>query len=415
MKTKVEKYNVITAIILTTLLCFILLGLSKGKSFIETNEVSLKGSAKGGILVLIDVFGKNCRYVSIKTEKGESAELIAMRLANIINDSNPFEWVGDSEDIIAKEGTLTLWGKKGSYAFGGTEKGLGIPEPPTSLSSTYDANNHRAILNWNNPASDFDEISVFISGYPEFSWNIIFGTDEQYVHKFKQQKFKSADFRVIGFKNGVPSSPAAIHLTGNTQQELFGIPFTDGVAPNWKAWSLNARPNKEFTKSHINEKLTAGKNRRFNPIKEASQKPFKQVLNTPAGGGTVGIYRKFLGLTAGNTYRLSARLSTLGMDPDDKDWAFSLHAAPDKPDKKELSSNQMAGLTALPNDQIGPQAGRLKTLDHQELTKGQYKEYSSNITLPADSNSITVWLRLNSTSAAEVGFDWIKLEDLGNN
>jgi hypothetical protein len=86
---------------------------------------------------------------------------------------------------------------------------------------------------------------------------------------------------------------------------------------------------------------------------------------------------------------------------------------PDKPDKKELTANQMSGLEVLPNGETGPQAGRIAEYGPGKLTvKDEYIIHSADITLPEDSNSITVWLRHTGKGTSGVGFDWIKLEDL---
>lgn len=73
----------------------------------------------------------------------------------------------------------------------------------------------------------------------------------------------------------------------------------------------------------------------------------------------------------------------------------------------------MAGLEALPTGETGLQAGRIAEHGPGKLTaKNEYVIHSADITLPADSDSITVWLRHTGKGTSGVGFDWIKLEDL---
>lgn len=393
-------------------------------SIMATTEYQFQGVASGGTLIMAGTSGRNARFFSIETRAGESAESIANRLAEYIDENNPLEWGGfwtGLKSITAEGSTLSgLVGDKASYMFAGSETGLGIPEPPLSVSCSYDQNEDLILVDWINPAEGYDYICILMNWH-NYDWSgggsvpcqsTSFVIDrKKYQHPID---INELDVWVIGMKNGLPSNAGAIHMSGNgkIQEELFGIPFTNGVAPNWQAWSLNTTPNKELIKSHINETLIFAKGRRYNPIKTADAKPFKQVLKTPASGGTVGIWRKFLGLMPGHTYHLSARLNTLEMDPNDTGWSFSMHAMPDKVHVSKLTANQMAGLEALPHGQSGLQAARLAILSTGITTSGEYVEKSGDITLPQDSNSITVWLRLTSTKEAEVSFDWIKLEDI---
>jgi len=67
----------------------------------------------------------------------------------------------------------------------------------------------------------------------------------------------------------------------------------------------------------------------------------------------------------------------------------------------------------LPSGQTGPEAGRITEFGPGKLTaKNEYEIRSADITLPEDSDSITVWLRHTGKGTSGVGFDWIKLEDL---
>ncbi|GAI80678.1 unnamed protein product [marine sediment metagenome] len=53
---------------------------------------------------------------------------------------------------------------------------------------------------------------------------------------------------------------------------------------------------------------------------------------------SAGVKRKFLGLTPGHTYRVSARLNTLEMDSGQGDWSVSLHAAYNPPGGADLTT-----------------------------------------------------------------------------
>jgi hypothetical protein len=391
-------------------------------------NIPFRGTASGGVLILGGAFGRNTPFVSVNTSPGEPAELVLFRLAEAIASSeNLFEWPrstdSDSNNTIqfrvarlTEGNTLSLPGAPGKYFLAGTERGLAIPEPIESLSCSYNKERDEVVINWMNHPAEYDKIVLKLkwNHYDRGHGYTLAGTTTTYTIDRNETPVdvNDLDIWVIGFRNDTPSNATAIHLSGNIQEELFGIPFNNGTAPNWQAWSCGAALSREHITSRISEPITVAKGRRYNPIKTADAKPFKQALNLTSGGGTVGIWRKFLGLTPGHTYRLSARLNTFEMDPNNTGWSYSLLAVPDQPGVEKLTENQMAGLAALPDGKSGQQAGRLKILDSTEPTGGQYKQYSADIKLPEDSNSITVWLRLTGTREAEVGFDWIRLEDL---
>jgi len=381
---------------------------------------SLTGTASGGKLILAENLNRNAMFVSLETKPGESASIVAQRLAEAINSSNAFNWGGAFFEVIASGDTITLLGSCAQYMSAGTEVGLGIPKPPSSLSCNFDSESKSVTLRWINPSEDYDSIKIVLNWdhYDHRGEIEIPGTSESYVLDLNKRSINlvtGLDVWLFGSSGGVPSNAAAIRLDGNSQEELFGIPFANDIAPNWKAWSLDTAPNMEKFTCSIKNNLTAvrEKGKRYNSIKTNDAKPFKQVLKTPAQGGTIGIWRKFLGLTPGHTYKLSARLSTLEMSANDTEWSFSMHAVADRTGKKELTSNQMAGLEALPSGETGPQVGRIAEHGPGKLTaKNEYVIHSAEITLPEDSDSITVWLRHTGKGTSRVGFDWIKLEDL---
>ncbi len=376
------------------------------------------GEASGGTLIMWDNLGRNGRYVAVETIAGESAEKAIERLAKKIDETNPFDWFGfplGKQLVTSSGGELKgILGGCGDYMTAGTETGLGIPQPPHSLTANYDPNLKKIALKWINPSPDvYDSIRVRFhwSNYDHSGGDGLVGNSESYVIDLDKLPVNTSDLDilVIGVRNDIPSNAAAIHINNNIQEELYGIPFTAGIAPNWQSWSLD-KENAIEPQMGIKSQLARIKGQPYNPIKKPQDKPFYQIINTGDKGGTGGVFRKFIGLTPGNTYRLSARLSILEADPNDKDWSYSLHAIADRLGIKKLTEDQMAGFAPLPNGGSGPQAGRLKVLDS---TTRKYEECLSDITLPEDSNSITVWLRLTGKSAIAVGFDWIRLEDLG--
>jgi len=419
MNTKQREYKSEAMVFLTIILLLSTSRVfSQEKAVLATTEITLKGNAEGGILTLVRIPYRNCPYASISTQAGESAKALAGRLAASIYNSDPFKWGGNFE-IIAKEGSLTLLGQPGSYAFAGTETGLGIPEPPTSLSGKYDMENEQIILNWQNPASGFDVIFiaeyVFLRpNYPSWpSYTRITGSEEKYVYQLKDQKINSAYFFVIGIWDGVPSSPAAIQLTVNAQEELFGIPFYNGVAPNWTTWSTGRNANEAGFEQVVRERYVhRADGGRYNPVRKPETKPFSQMIKTMSLGVKAGVWRKFLGLTPGHTYRISARLNTLEMDACKSDLSFSLHAAYNGPGGTDLTVDQLSGLAALPYGSTGPAAGRIAHYGLQATTNGKWVKSSAEIALPAGVDTMTIWVRHSGSDSTGVGIDWVKLEDL---
>ena len=357
------------------------------------------------------------------TIQDEPAESVVERLAELINMTDSFEWsipVGYLQ-VNANNGILkNLIGGRNTYILAGNETGLGIPKPPISLSCAYDIDGDSIVINWENPEGGYDEISVLLnwSNYNHRGGKTLPGSAERIIIQRTDcpVNLNDLDVWVFGFKAGVPSNAGAIHLSnkGRAQEELSGIPYSEGVSPNWKVWTTDdAIQSKKNLMSLRQNDLCHTKGKRYNPVKNPSQKPFKQILKTPAKGGAMGIYRQFFGLIPNHTYKISARLNTFEMDPKDSSWSYSFHAVADLPGVSDLTGQQMAGLASLPDGKSGAQAGRIAEFGQGVTTMGKYEMHSAEITLPQDSNSITVWLRCSGKITSGVGFDWAKLEDLG--
>jgi hypothetical protein len=189
-----------------------------------------------------------------------------------------------------------------------------------------------------------------------------------------------------------------------------------GLAPNWSYWSDST--NADAVKCEQGIKPDVDMSVRGDPW----DKPLYQIIKTTQSGVQGGVWRKFLGLKPGHTYKVEVRLNTLQMDACTNAWAFSFHAAQDNPDGSGLTVAQMAGLAALPDGSKGPEVGRVVLYEPGMTTKGQWKKRSTdtpgsgleikNITLPKDVTSITVWLRHSGASSTGVGMDWIRLTDV---
>lgn len=298
MNTKQIKYKKSAMVFLINLLLLsVSQGFSKEKPVLATTEITLKGNAKGGVLALIHIINRNSRCVSISTQPGESSESVAKRLAAIINDSNPFEWGGGHFEVIAKDSSFSLLGHAGTYAFTGTEMGLEIPEPLTSLSGKYDMDNKQVILNWQNPPSGFDKIFIVKGVLPGPRFRMIAGSEEKYVYELGNWEIRPIYyFCVIGTRDGVPSSPGAIYLDNNSQQELFGIPFTNGVAPNWTTWVMGGEKNAVRFEQGVRKEYVDTKGLASNTIDYPDTKPFYQVIKITSPGAIAGVKESFLDL-----------------------------------------------------------------------------------------------------------------------
>lgn len=387
------------------------------------------GEASGGTLIMWDNLGRNARYVAVETKAGEPAKTAIERLAEAIDEANPFDWLGfptGKKLVTSSEGELRdILGSCADYMTAGTETGLGIPQPPHSLTTNYDPNLKRVSLRWINPLGAYDSIRVRTnwSNYDHTGGTKVQGNSESYVIDLNKYPvdMSDLDILVIGVRNDIPSNAAAIHINNNIQEELFGIPFTSGLAPNWQRWSLDNAEGAINPQMGIRSEMTCAKGRVYNPITTADKKPFYQIINVGDKGGTGGVYRKFIGLTPGHTYRVKARVATLS-EPNEKNWSISVHVAANGSDGRDLSPRQMAGLDALPCGEKGNAAGRMALYDSSFITKGKFTEISTDkvmsgsqikdITLPQNVDSITVWVRCVSSAGLSAAIDWISLEDL---
>jgi hypothetical protein len=253
---------------------------------------------------------------------------------------------------------------------------------------------------------------------------------------------------VYGIRDGIPSGAAAITYKDNGQEELSGFPFWSGVAPNWTAWSTGDQRAAGFDyKANTRKPLWRREPDRIKvaddgkvlvvrdprtAIKTGADKPLIQIIKTTSPDAIAGVYRKFLGLTPGHTYRLSARLYALDMPKAEGDWSFSLHAVPTSQAKSDLTVQQMAGLAALPDGSSGPDAGLIvlyglgvwPDATQQITTRPKCRTASApaegpvadlvtgDIKLPEGADTITVWVRHEAAHSTGVGLDWVRLEDV---
>lgn len=407
-------------------LCGGMVASSSHVATMETHCISLQGTATGGELILANTSGRNSRFVAITTSPSESAQSVARRLAEVINSTDPFHWsLSPGQIQVTATGSKLegFPGPKGHYFLTGTEKGLGIPEPPLSVSCSYDSGKDQILLQWENPASEYDSIFILLywSNYDHWREIWIPGTSASFILDLKKRpvNVNDLDIRLIGFCDNIPSNAAAIHLSGSSQDERFGIPFTGVVAPNWTTFMMGGKTNTVQFEQGVRQMLVHTKGQ-SNSINHPATKPFFQVIKITSPTAVAGIKRKFLGLTPGHTYRVSAYLSSLEMDSAQGEWSLSLHAAYNSARGVDLTIEQLSGLAALPDGSKGAAAGRIALYGPGLTTNRTWAERSTgkewrgliapDITLPPGVDTITVWVMCYGTGT--FGTDWVKLEDL---
>ena len=440
--------------------------LSTGQARMGRAKIPFKGNATGGKLVIgyiPDPHYVCISNVSIDTFPNESAESVVNRLAIAITSSdaiysNMSKNPKNAETMrkeMAQGNTLSIINIPYTYILlAGTETGLGIPMPPLCLSCSYNKEARTIDVRWVNPPGDcqYDSLRILwryrslkdTLGSGGRGSKSIWETQTYFTIKLPEEiNDLDTDIWIKGLRhempieemrakdiplsdNVVPSNATAIHLTsdGCSQEETYGIPFTAGIAPNWMAWNTTGDVKKgmfEQGDKYIGLRI-------YKPVTALLTKPYYQVINVLPKGEVHGVCRKFLGLTPGHTYRLTACMSTLDMDSVQGDWSFSLHATHNGAGGKDLSPQQMAGLAALPGGKRGPEAARIANYHRGKTTKGSFDlsfsgdkvaseiEDASHITLPSDANEITVWVRFScSDPVGKVGFSGVKLEDITGN
>jgi len=400
-------------------------------------DLALRGKASGGNLALVQILTKEVNYAVIDTSPGESASSVASRMQSAVHRSGVPMGLWEVQG-----GTMFLPLGGAGHVFAGTETGLGIPRPPTSLSCGYDSRRNRIVLNWVSDPRGYDAVGV-AEVYPESispatqPGRDVFKGTTYAISVRGMVCVNDALFYIVGWRgggatpkdtipswrDGTPSNAAAMHLSYNSQDELFGIPFTAGTAPNWKRWATHPSPADVcFEQGTVKPQMRYGQPYPY--IDKPTDKRFYQVVKTKKPEGKAGIWRKFLGLTPGHKYRVTVLLNTLEMDKAKGQWSFSFHAARNAPDGKDFTPEQMTGEAALPDGSKGEKAGRMVCYGPGQTTKGEWAYCSTSpddrspgretgdITLPEKVDTITVWLRHQAEDSKGVGYLWIKLEDL---
>ncbi len=384
--------------------------------------ITLKGVSKGGTLELASCSGKwpsGKRLWAIATNHpGDSAQVVASRLAKQLEEMGIKVRLMPTNEaailILPGGGILSA-----EWLVGGTDIGFNLPAPPEAVSVSYDTDTDNVTVRWVNPSAGYDWVLIHYMG----TYNRIAklpGSSTSYTFRpYFIQSLHPEDLRVLvlGEKDGVVSSggPVLFDKVGVQQRAVMDVPFVHGIAPGFEAWTYN-----------LSAKAIA-----FQQGKALSSTGNGTSLDAPGfyqvvksyGPGCGGLLRRFIGLKPGQVYRVSARLNVFEARGDG--WAFSFHAAPNPPARKQLSIRQLAGLDELPTGAKGPKAAQIARCDSTRYTAGQWVKVSSgvkapdnvagDIALPEGCDSITVWFRLEGKDADDVavGFDSLTIEDLG--
>jgi len=378
--------------------------------------------------------------LSLDTLAGESAEEIIQRFSSKIDDIS-WEFLpvgGKNPDPLLKpciEGKTTLFlpGPSAAYshAFSGTETGLGIPAPPTSVSGSYRLETKECVFEWRCPSKGYDNLEDGLHAGHKISESTAVPLKTTHDYGFRMMHERGYDdLWIMGRRNGVPSNVAAIRVTSCAQEEFYSIPFTNGIAPNWAFWT--------YGDDDTVVKFEEGRREPFRNypngpiiVEEPGQKEFYQIIKSKDASASGGIFRHFFTLVPKHTYRLYIRVNTLEMRQvelsesmdSQAEWSFSIHMVANKSGEREnLTSEQMAGFSPLPDGTTGIEAGQMLCYGSETTTGGKWIEHNTgdkrpggivgDITLPEDCDTITVWLRVSGNIASGVAMDWIKLEDL---
>lgn len=432
-------------------ICVCILTSEQGIAQSPMIEMRFGGKALGGQLLLgLFPFGHS-QYVCIETRPGEDATQVIQRLqkACVIAES---EWFRAAVVKESDDYTLELPLHAGFF-LAGTETGLGILASPLYVSARYDKRLKQVYVYWHRQSgADYDGIIVLpysrwtFQSYDPSREEFTIQPDLDEIVGFFEEKPDSPHIAVIGRKDGLVTNAASIVLSGSRQEELENIPFTGDIAPNWRAWFLEkddlvilAQGTKRFevdgTETYdgpgaVEIVSRYGATQEPDYISHPAQKVFYQSLRCSAGRcAPGGIYRQFLGLVAGHTYRLYVRLNTYKANEAAGTWEYSLHACLNDTAGSELTPEQLAGIVPLPDGSIGSDAGLIvRFRSGGPHTCGKWYEVSTgaknrpngakDFTIPEGVDSISVWLRLQADrpeeaeDLVEVGMDWICLEDI---
>ncbi len=280
-----------------------------------SHELELKGQASGGELILTTP-PPALAEVRIPTRKGESAASVAKRLYAKLKDlpakslAAPLRPVAGKGEV--KDGAICGFrGRQqcGFYLLTGSEIGLGIPPSPRSVTLRYDVKENEMHIFWEtNP----DKVSAAVPWVPFDAYG---GVDQKRILQngsLRHCVFYGGSSRfvdgayptvtVVNYNGNTPSAGSSVRLTGSRLEDVNETPFPGrSVAPNWQ----------DFVGVGKKCKVELREGKEQNMRRRLPAYVYYQVLHASGSEDdsaySVGVWRKFLGLTAGKRYKVGLK------------------------------------------------------------------------------------------------------------
>jgi hypothetical protein len=391
-----------------------------GESSMATTRFTLVGESAGGVMVVTPLPAAGGTYAKfvVTNAPGDSAAVVLRRLAReLALNHHGGELAGagtDAGECLLLPGgySLPVEGKRLQspyWVVGGNDGGCGIPPAPVFLTCTWETN--LVTLRWCNEAV-YDSIWVLGGSVRSTPLAVLSGSADRCV--LDGGRLAAAGLRggpareltvaVVGMKNGVPSTAAALRLSDGKRQEcLSNLPFAHGVMPGFRFWSQSAAGQRVSRSQAIQPPETAPNDSRLHRLR------FGQIIQSDAGF-EAGLYRRWLGLTPGGDYRLS--LQTGKASATVSGVVVTAHAVPLRATAGDLTAAQMAGDDLLPNGTRDLQAIELAAWS--VARRADVPETGAPVglvappvqgrtfRLAAEEDSIACWIWVASTEAAEI-------------
>jgi len=403
------------------------------------NKVEMTGTARGGCLKLVcePATGKY-KTCEVETFAGQTGDQVAEALQKVL-ESTP-----GVQNPVRKENKVYLpWGW--GYYLAGSETGFKLIQAPQFVTFTI-VDDHHARVNWL-PEDNPGIIVVFQSAIlfepapltvgESLAGKTWFANEESESSVLNEGELKVRSR--LNYEHFFPppmifdlsSRPTRIYVSGRRQEDLDNVPFYGSVMPNWVAWSPVGFEEGAL-RLYQGEKAEVPEPDRFlisasSPDTKFTCQMFEIPKDTTAETVGVepavvvdgGVYRRYLGLIPGHTYRVFGRFNTFESDPAAGDWRLSFHGCADPPGQG-LTVAQLSGKEPLPSGATLPDGVRIASFGTKgQTTNGKWMQVSTgspgacaDIEIPEGSTSLSAWVRITGTTPNRFGMDWSALEDV---
>lgn len=176
-------------------------------------SIILSGTPSGGTVTLA-LASDPSRRATVKTAAGESLAVISQNLASALqsikgNGFSRAQYLQDSSEIVLYNST------QGELVLRSTDSGIVTFEAVSNLAASTSLSPATVTLQWNLPASGFDNVVVMMYGEQVVR---LPGTATQATHPAPGNAHTLTlpvhraviDFTVVGIKNGIPSDSATV-------------------------------------------------------------------------------------------------------------------------------------------------------------------------------------------------------------